>query len=389
MNKLVMAAGIILILLASCRKTVQSIEATVEPLSGSEQRICGTDHTGNMMPEDFKQQLLLQRTTSAFPELLIYLDFDGEPVRPGFPTTTPGVTTSLIISSTKLCPAPVLTQGDINTVIGFIEDDFSPFNIKFTTSRAEYDGYAPGQRLMCIFTTDPSVIGQSNILGVAPFVAAGVMLANQPCFVFCTAIANFANNHTDDNKFISSVGSQELAHLLGLEHQHQFSSSCNFLSEFNGGSGTGPLGFSPIMGVGNKRISNWWGQSCQAQNDFNAINQKVELKPDDFPDSPGEWTSTGATTIVGTLGHPGDVDFIFVQPLSPVAVSATSENIDLKISFCTPGGVEIASADNPEDTNALLGRIAGIGFLRVEAASNANLSSQFMTGNYSITFLNK
>lgn len=387
MKKYFLKAFAIVILMSSCSKNLKEAPLTDLVARQEVSLICGTDHSGESIPADIKEQLLAQRTNSLRASLMVYLDFNGELVFPGF-SSSPNITNSFILSGPRSCPAPSLTAAQIDIIISLIEDDFAPFNIQFTTNRTVYDAFPSNSRMICVFTTFGAVIGRSNSeFGVSPFSPNGSFISSQACFVFADAISNSFLS-VDDEIFIASVASQELGHLLGLNHQHQFTSTCTISSEYNAGSGTGALGFSPIMGIGHRRITTWWAQPCQSQIDFNAINNVVELKADDFPDSPGDWTEVQGG-FKGTLGHPGDVDFIFIRPLTPTAIQVTADNIDLQVSYCAPGGAVIATYNDPGDTHVTIPRLAGLGFIKIEAASNANLQSQFMTGNYVVTYLDK
>ncbi len=42
--------------------------------------------------------------------------------------------------------------------------------------------------------------------------------------------------------------------------------------------------------------------------------------------------------------------------------------------------------NDPEDINVTVPKAVGMRYLKVEAASNANMSSQFMTGSYKVVF---
>jgi hypothetical protein len=382
MKKLVLAALVIALATPSCRKPSSENNAT-----STEQRqlVCGTDHTGNSLPAFFRQQLMQQRlTSSTFTETLLYLDMDGEIVRPGTATVN-GNINSFLVFSTRFCPAPTLTQQEKDEVVRLVGDDFAPFNIVVTTDRTAYDAYAPNRRMACIVTTLPSVIGMPpNVQGVAPFFGNGSIF-NQPCFVFADAITTFYG--TTANKIVAaSTASQEVGHLFGLDHQHVYSSECQKVSEYHGGSGSGLLGFAPIMGAADKRVTTWWDQPCGI-NDFNYLNTIVALRGDDHPDVPGAWTDPVSDIIPGTLGVANDVDFIFLRPLSPVVVEVTADNIDLEVSWCSPNGAVISTFNDPADLGVTIPRIAGLGFLKIKAASNANLDAQFMTGNYKVRVL--
>ncbi len=179
----------------------------------------------------------------------------------------------------------------------------------------------------------------------------------------------------------------EVAHTLGLLHQNQFNEDCNILQEYNPGFGTGPLSFVPIMGTASdrKRISNGYAQPCQPQNDFVFINNQVVLRPDDFPNNFGGRVAapSGTRRILGT-GN--DVDFMYLTPHSTRAVTITSENIDLKVTLYDMAGRVVSEYNDLNDTGVIIPEVKGVCYIKVEVVSNANMSSQFMTGQYLVSY---
>ena len=122
------------------------------------------------------------------------------------------------------------------------------------------------------------------------------------------------------------------------------------------------------------------------QNDFVFLNNQVELRQDDFPNSPTGNNINMAPEISGILEQAGDVDFIRINFGNPGPVTITSENIDIKASLYLPNGQLIAEYENPDDTHVIIPSANGMRYLKIEAVSNANMSSQFMTGMYKITY---
>ncbi|MDZ4796029.1 MAG: hypothetical protein SGI83_17245 [Bacteroidota bacterium] len=268
-----------------------------------------------------------------------------------------------------------------------VKDDFSPFEIQFTTEQAVYDAYPMDNKQVCIVTTFPSVLGFSNaVAGVSPFAGLTFRLNNNPCFVFASVYGNILSE-------IAFTISHEVAHTIGLGHQSQYNQNCNFSFEYHPGFGTGPLSFVPIMGNSfGKRIINWFAQPCLVpgygipQNDFVFLNDQVALKQDDFPDQPGGSTIASANEISVVLEQAGDVDFVRIVFGKPGPVIITSENIDIKASLYLPNGELIAIYENPNYTHVTIPSVNGLKYLKIEAISNANMSATFMTGQYKIAY---
>jgi hypothetical protein len=192
--------------------------------------------------------------------------------------------------------------------------------------------------------------------------------------------------------------SHELGHALGgLPHQHQYDSNCQITQEYHPGIGEGPLSFDPLMGgsrfppffVG---ITNWFGQTCTEPfygapvYDFQFLNNQVAMRVDDFPDVPtfpSQSLLPGET--LGILERDGDVDLMLVNFKNGRSVTITSDNIDLKVSVLAPGGQVLEEYNDPDSTGVTIPSVRGLRYLKVEAASNDNLDSRFMTGTYKVT----
>ena len=62
-----------------------------------------------------------------------------------------------------------------------------------------------------------------------------------------------------------------------------------------------------------------------------------------------------------------------------------SENTDIKASLYSPNGQLLAVYENPDDTHVTIPSANELKYLKIEAISNVNMSSVFMTGQYKIT----
>jgi len=348
----------------------------------SEHPVCGRDEAVARMTKEARDQMIESSTAFQASELMIYLNFDGAIIRQGFENA--GNFTSSIVSGIRNCPAPTLTQAQKDEVIKRVADDYSPFNIRVTTDHAEFLAYPAAFREMVLVTTMPGVAGFGNgidIGGVAPWVGDRFRLPNSISFVFASA---FSNDPSD----VASVISHESGHQLGLDHQHRFSPTCDFFGEYHPGFGSGPLAFSPIMGIGLTGVDNWFAQTCTrngyAQDDYSKVNDQVAVRTDDFPDSPSGRPQPNGP-ITGVLEHGYDVDYVRVKFRNPGPATISSDNIDLKVSVLGGGGEVIAVYNDPDSTNVTIPSVHGTRYLRIEGESNANMSSVFMTGTYRIT----
>lgn len=389
MNKYFLTATIIFLVMASCQKKPemqpqQKMQQELLYETLQELPVCGLDEAmQNMLPEYRQSLSRMEATAAAAAELLLYLDVDGATVFPGFPN--PAGNRSPIISGTRICPPPSLTTAQMEEMIELVKDDFSPFHIIVTTDYSEFLNYPSANKQICIITTVPAVAGfSSGIGGISPFGGLGVRLPFNPCFVF-------ANLYGGDLEDLASVISHESAHTMGLGHQSYFNPSCGYIFEYHPGFGTGPLGFGPIMGLGDKRVTNWFAQSCfhpvfgPPQNDFNLLNNQVAVRADDFPDVPSGGLIS-ATEINGILETSGDADFFRINFRNPGPVTISSENADIKASLYAPGGHLLGEFNDPDDTHVTIPNAAGLRYLKVEAVGNANMAAQFMTGKYKVVY---
>jgi hypothetical protein len=344
--------------------------------------VCGTDQAMARMTKEARGQMIASSTAFQATELMIYLHFDGATIRRGFDSASNF--TSSIVSGTRNCPAPTLTQARKDEVIKRVVDDYSPFNIVVTTDINEFLAYPAGFREMVLVTTTPSVAGfSSGTGGVSPWAGPGFRIPNSISFVFASLYGN-------DLTGIASTISHESGHQLGLDHQHLFSSSCDFFSEYHPGFGSGPLAFSPIMGSGFAGgVDNWFAQPCSrngyTQNDYSMINDQVTVRTDDFPDLPsGSISRDGPVT--GVLESGVDIDYVRINVKNPGPVTVSSDNIDLKVTVLNAGGKFMAVYNDPTSTNVSIPSLSGVRYLRIEGESNENMSSEFMTGTYTIIY---
>ena len=383
MKKLLGFSILVIVFVTSCKKELTedaTTSATVQQLIP----VCGAPAT----PGDNSEWKSAQVTDpSPAAAILFLLDFNGAVVQKGDPNPS-GYHSHIILPNTASCPPAALSPSAIEQIVERVKDDFSPFNIDVTTDESVYAAYTANDKHVCIITTLPGVAGFSSVTGgIAPLTSPRSRNPFNPSFVFSQSWFNVVQD-------VANIVSHELAHTMGLSHQSEYNNQCVLLNEYHPGFGTGPLSFAPLMGNPyNKRITNWYAQSCNSpfnglsQNDFELLSDVVSLRSDDYPDAVGEKIKPApATTFTGILETPGDADFIYIKFKSPGTVTIRSENIDLKASLYNPGGQLLASYNDPENTGITIPDARGTRYLKIEATSNLNVSAQFMTGQYTVSY---
>lgn len=185
---------------------------------------------------------------------VLFLDFDGH--------TVDG--TSWNSSGPVNCGASGLNNTQITQVFNRVAEDYRPFNINVTTDSTKFLAAPADERMRVILTVSSSWYGSAG--GVA-FVGSFVWGDDTPCFVF-SALLNY------NVKNISEAASHEAGHTLGLYHQARYDASCVKVSDYHSGTGTGEIGWAPIMGVGYYQNMTLWNNG---PNSFGCTNYQSDL----------------------------------------------------------------------------------------------------------------
>ncbi len=169
---------------------------------------------------------------------VIFLDFDGQTVQ----------NTSWNTSGPIYCGASGLNTAQMTEVFNRVAEDYRPFNINITTDSTKYFAAPVNRRMRVIVTITSDWYGSAG--GVA-FVNSFIWGDDTPCFVFSALLGYNSKN-------ISEASSHEAGHTLGLFHQSTYDVNCVKISEYNPGTGSGEIGWAPIMGVGySKNLTLW------------------------------------------------------------------------------------------------------------------------------------
>lgn len=321
----------------------------------------------------------------------IFLDFDGHTV----------VSPYWNGGSPIICTPAVLTLDQVNRVFNQVSEDFRPFNLNITTDSAVYFAAPANKRQRIIITGTSSWYGSAGGVAYIESFRWGIEV---PGFVFSNLLSN-------NSKMVSEAASHETGHTLGLQHQSRYDATCNFLAEYNSGTGSGEISWAPIMGNSYSRNLTLWhngpnNYGCSnLQNELTIIGSSANgfgFRSDDV----GNTTATAANVlfsgsnyaISGIINNTGDIDVYrvtlaqsgrFTLDAVPYNVSSgnQSANIDLQVVLLNSGGTVINTYNPTTSVEAIIDSNfnAGTYFLRVTNASNLNTSNYGMLGNYTLS----
>lgn len=320
---------------------------------------------------------------------VIFLDFDGQLV----------TGTSWNYSGPIECGASGMDNTKIQEIFNRVAEDYRPFNVNVTTDSTKYLAAPVNKRMRVIFTVSSSWYGSAG--GVA-FVGSYVWGDNTPCFVFNALLGNNTKN-------VSEAAAHEVGHTLGLYHQANYDANCVKISDYHSGTGSGEIGWAPIMGVGYYRNFTLWNNGpnsygCNSlQSDLDVITtvNGFSYRSDDHTNSFNTATQANFNSnqfvVNGIVERNTDQDLIkFVMPAAGrfqldaipynVGTGNSGSNLDMQVSLIDNNQV-VLNVYNPGtllssvvDTNLH----SGTYFLRVEGKGNLYAPSYASLGSYSL-----
>lgn len=320
---------------------------------------------------------------------VVYLDFDGQ--------TVSG--TSWNSSGPIVCGAAGLDNSNIDEIFNRVAEDYRPFDLNITTDSIRYLAAPVTQRMRVIITVSSAWYGPA---GGVSFVGSFAWGDNTPCFVF-SQLLNF------QTKNVAEAISHEVGHTLGLYHQSSYDASCNKLSDYNAGQGSGEIGWAPIMGVGYYRNFTLWNNgpnsygcsNYQSDLDIITTNNGFGYRADDVGNS--FETAANVSFFENQFGLSGvierNTDFdMFVFTLSSsgrfqldaipyhVGSDNAGSDLDLQVTLYNAAGTAL----NVYNPGALLSSVidtnlnAGLYYLRVEGKGNQFAPAYAILGSYSL-----
>jgi len=321
---------------------------------------------------------------------VIFLDFDGQ--------TVSG--TSWNYNGPIYCGSANLNNTQITEIFNRVAEDYRPFNINVTTDSTKYFSAPANRRMRVILTITSDWYGAS---GGVSFLNSFTWGDNTPCFVF-TALLGY------NVKKIAESASHEPGHALGLHHQSLYDANCNKISDYNTGTGTGEIGWAPIMGVGYYKNLTLWhnGQSsisCTTyQSDLDIITSPtngISYRADDYTSTFNTATTASFTNyafnVNGVIEKNTDQDLLkFTMPYIArfkldaipynVGTGDAGSNLDMQVTLYNSSQASLGTY-NPGmllssiiDTNLNAGNY----YLKVEGKGNIYAPSYASLGSYSL-----
>ncbi|HSU28859.1 MAG TPA: T9SS type A sorting domain-containing protein [Chitinophagaceae bacterium] len=320
---------------------------------------------------------------------VVFLDFDGH--------TVSG--TSWNTSGPIVCGASGLNNSQIQTVFDRIAEDYRPFDVNVTTDSTKYLAAPANKRIRVIVTVSSSWYGSAG--GVA-FVGSFTWGDDTPCFVF-SALLNY------NVKNIAEAAAHEAGHTLGLYHQATYDANCIKTSDYNYGTGTGEIGWAPIMGVGYGQNFTLWNNGpnsfgCNSlQSDLTVLTTSngFTYRTDDHASTFGGATTASFANnefnVSGIVERNTDQDMIkFVQPtvgsfqLSAVPYNVGTNNsgsdLDMQVTLYNSSQTQL----NVYNPGALLSSVIdttlmpGTYYLKIEGKGNLYAPNYASLGSYSL-----
>lgn len=322
----------------------------------------------------------------------LFIDFDGHTVK-GSSWNWAGPIYAL--------PAE-LNNTAITEIFNRVSEDYRPFNLNVTTDSTVYLAAPFNKRMRIIVTPTSQWYGSAG--GVA-YVGSFIWGDETPGWVFSTLLGN-------SPKVVAEAISHEAGHTFGLHHQSDYNDNCQKIADYAVGTGTGEIGWAPIMGVGYYRNLTTWHNGTSAlgcnhlQNDLEIIAGPLNgfgFRGDDHDNS----ASAQATKIMlegqeflvdGIINRTGDVDAfkVNIAHKSGFKLNAIPENVgtgnnganvDIRIRILNSTQDTIGVYNPSTLLNAGIDTALnpGVYYVLVDGVGNANNSNYGSLGYYSMT----
>ncbi len=331
---------------------------------------------------------------------VIYLDFDGH--------TVDG--TSWNYNGPIYCAPSGLSNAQITAVYNRVAEDYRPFVLNITTDSTKYFAAPVNKRMRVILTASWEWYGQAG--GVADFGTFNDG-TETPCFVFASLFSGDINSMTKA-KNVAEATAHEAGHTLGLYHQAKYDGSCALVAEYHAGTGSGEIGWAPIMGVGYYQNFTLWNNGpnpygCSTvQNDLSIITNTAPLttngivfRTDDHSSNFNTATTASFTNntfnVSGIVETSTDQDLIkFTMPSSgrfvlnglPYSVGAGNwgSDLDMQVTLYNAAQTQLNVFNPGVLLNSVIDTTLNTGtyFLKVEGRGNMYAPNYASLGSYTL-----
>lgn len=319
---------------------------------------------------------------------VIFLDFDGQTVPAGS------------WGGTIYCGASGLNTAQMTEVFNRVSEDYRPFNINITTDSTKYFAAPLTKRMRVIVTVSYEWYGSAG--GVA-YVGSFSWGDDTPCFVFSGLLSYSAKN-------VAEASAHEAGHTLGLFHQSSYNGSCVKTAEYNPGTGSGEIGWAPIMGVGYSKNLTLWNNgpnsygctSMQSDldvitNGLNGFTYRTDDHANTFAGATNALFVSNVFNVNGVVTQNTDADFFKITTSTygrfqlnavPTNVGAgnSGSDLDMQVSFYN-NAQTLLNVYNP---GTLLSSVIdsmlnpGTYYLKVEGRGNVYAPNYASLGSYAL-----
>ena len=300
------------------------------------------------------------------------------------------------------CNSAGLDNAGITEVFNRVAEDYRPFNINVTTEETKYNQAPANRRIRVVITTSNEWYG-SGAGGVA-YLNSFTWGDNTPCFVFSGLLSFNIKN-------IAEAASHEAGHTFGLRHQSSYNASCVKISDYNWGTGTGEIGWAPIMGAAYGQNMSLWNSGPNSlgcnniQSDLTILTNATNgfgYRGDDHTNTYSTATNVSFNndnqfTISGVVEKNDDKDlFKFTLPLFGrlelnavpynVGASNAGSDLDLQVEFLD-ANYTILNTYNPGNLlSSVIDTLisAGTYYLRIDGKGNIYAPEYGSLGSYSL-----
>jgi hypothetical protein len=319
----------------------------------------------------------------------IFLDFDGHLVR----------STGWNNGSTFSCAPSTMTSAQITDIFNRVSEDFRPFNVNITTDSTVFLA-APLNRRMRVIITPTSA--WTNGVGGLAYISSFTWGDDTPCFVFQDRLQG-------NPKYIAECCSHEAGHTLGLSHQSAYDANCHLVSTYSEGTGTGEIGWAPIMGNSYYKNMTGWNAGptpygcTNVQDNLTIITSQngFTYRGDDFTQTKDVTTTTlnsGTFNIKGIISTNADKDafrlvvnntttvHLQVIPFS-INNSNMGANLDVKVELYNSANVLLNTYNRPAFMDAVVDTMLNSGtyYFVVYGTGNTNISNYGSLGSYTLS----